>query len=470
MPQTTSPALSWVCPSCGRRVPSKVDGCRCGFVQTEMPATPQSAPMPAGPGQSAVWAALRSAAVMVAAIAAIAAGVWFTSSRPPAAPSPGAAPPHTSTAAAPVRPSQPVQPAPGPHPADASAARVPLSVQVATLPPPTPATDAAPASLEDVISRAMPAVVRVETGAGTGSGFFVTPDTILTNAHVVSGSTSVTIRRAGGSSAPARVDTTAADIDVAVLHLMNPEANQPTLAMGSATRVRAGQEVIALGSPLGVFQNTVTRGIVSAVRQMGALTLVQTDAAINPGNSGGPLLDRTGEVIGITSLNIPSRQGLGFAIAIDHARSLLDGTRQAQASTGTPLTSLTQALASNPAPPDSEALRQQGAHDYEQAIAQLALRADSLDGRWRSFTGACYRGRVTGSFDHEWFALWDPRAMQGAVSPGCGGEFDDIRRLAEDIRHEVSAVGEAARRADVYPGTRRDALRKYRLDYAGWGR
>ena len=114
-----------------------------------------------------------------------------------------------------------------------------------------PATDAAPTSLEEVVSRAMPAVVRVETGSGTGSGFFVAPDTILTNAHVVSGSTSVTIRRAGGSSAAARVDTTAADIDVAVLHLMNPDPNQPTLAMRSATRVRAGQEVIALGSPLG---------------------------------------------------------------------------------------------------------------------------------------------------------------------------------------------------------------------------
>jgi hypothetical protein len=333
-----------------------------------------------------------------------------------------------------------------------------------------PATDGVSASLEDVISRAMPAVVRVETGVGTGSGFFVAPDTILTNAHVVSGSTSVTIRRAGGTSAPARVDTTDADIDVAVLHLMNSEANQPTLAMGSATRVRAGQEVIALGSPLGVLQNTVTRGIVSAVRQIGAVTLVQTDAAINPGNSGGPLLDRAGEVIGITSLNIPSHQGLGFAIAIDHAKSLLEGKRPAQTSAGTPLTNLNQALASKSAPSESDTLRQQGASAYEQAIAQLARRADNLDGRWRSFTGACYEGRVTGSFDREWFALWEPRAMQGAVSRGCGSELNDIRRLAEGIRTEVDAVGEAARRADVYPGTRRDALRKYRLDYAGWSR
>src|SRR5213596_3868254 len=98
--------------------------------------------------------------------------------------------------------------------------------------------------------------------------------------------------------------------------------------MGSAMRARAGQEVMALGSPLGL-QNTVTRGIVSAVRQVGALTLVQTDAAINPGNSGGPLLARNGEVIGITTMSMRSAvaQGLSFAVAIDHAAALLAGKR-----------------------------------------------------------------------------------------------------------------------------------------------
>src|SRR3989442_9613511 len=119
---------------------------------------------------------------------------------------------------------------------------------------------------------------------------------------------------------------------------MTQDADLARLALGSAPRVGTGQEAIALGPPLGVFQNTVTRGIVSAVRQMGAVTLVQTDAAINPGNSGGPLLDRAGEGIGITSLNIPSHQGVGFAIAIDHAKSLLDGKLPTQTSPETPPT------------------------------------------------------------------------------------------------------------------------------------
>ena len=447
-------------------MPSRANSCRCGFVRPQKPATSRNASDPAASGQSAVRAVMRSTVVALVAVVAMAAGVWLTKRRPPVAPRPA----RTSTATGGVQSAQPLPPAPGPRPANAPAATTPAGAPVTTLPQPVPPTDAAYASLEDVISRAMPAVVRVETVAGTGSGFFVAPDTILTNAHVVSGSTSVTIRRTGGATAPARVDATAADIDVAVLRLVNPDANQPTLAMGSSTRVRAGQEVIALGSPLGVFQNTVTRGIVSAVRQMGTVTLVQTDAAINPGNSGGPLLERSGDVVGITSLNIPSYQGLGFAVGIDHAKSLLDGKRPAPTTAETPLRNLNQALSSKPPPSDSDTLRQQGATAYEQAIARLALRADSLDERWRSFRGTCYEGRLAGSFDREWFAIWEPRAMPGVLSPECGSDLNDIRRLAEDIRHEVVTFGEAARRADVYPGTRRDALRKYRLDYSGWGR
>ena len=467
MADTTSPAFSWVCPACGRHVPRKLNECRCGFMHEEAPL---NTPVPAVPEQSGVWAAVRSVAFATAAIAATVGTVWFMNDRTPAVSPSTAAPRSTSPAAAPAQVSPRAQLGPGANPAGAPTPTVAGGAQVAALPATLPATASAPASLEDVIGRAMPAVVRVETGTGTGSGFFVAPDTILTNVHVVSGSTSVTIRRAGGSTSSARVDMTAPDIDIAVLRIANPEANQPTLAMGSATRARAGQEVIALGSPLGVFQNTVTRGIVSAVRQVGALTLVQTDAAINPGNSGGPLVDRAGEVIGITSLNIPSNPGLGFAIAIDHAQSLLEGRRPASTSAGTPLTNLNQALASSDRPSGGDRLRQEGLRVYEQTIEKIGRRADALDGRWRSFKDACYQGRVTGSFDREWFALWDPRAMQGAVAPGCSIVFNDIRRTAQDIHDEVAGADEAARRADVYPGTRRETLRKSRLDYAGWNR
>ena len=333
-----------------------------------------------------------------------------------------------------------------------------------------PAATSDSASLEDVISHALPALVRVETAGGFGSGFFITPDTMLTNVHVVGSSTTVSVRRPDGTTLTARVDASAPELDIAVIRISDPDPNQPTLPMGSGVHARAGQEVIALGTPLGL-QNTVTRGIVSAVREVGGVTLVQTDAAINPGNSGGPLLDRSGHVIGITTLSMRSSvaQGLSFAIAIEHAQALLAGKRSTDQK-GTPLSTLNEAMSGRRTPADNVAARDRSAKTYEQVIATLARRADALDERWRSFKRTCYEGRVVGAFDREWFAFWDPRAMQGAVSPGCGPAFSDMRRAADDIRDAVLAASEAARQADVYPGTRRDVLRRSRLDYAGWDR
>ena len=415
------------------------------------------------------------------AIIAVLAGIYWVTRTPPMPPSaarveatrPSPAP---ALPAAPGKASAPAdasadapQDTPGPTAlervmaAAAASKRADAAAEAADTPP-------APEELEEVISRAMPALVRVETDLGFGSGFFITPDTMLTNVHVVGTNSSVTIRRPDGKTLTARVEISAPEFDIAVIRIGNPDPGQPTLTMRSGTRVRAGQEVIALGTPLGL-QNTVTRGIVSAVRDVGGLTLVQTDAAINPGNSGGPLLDRTGQVIGIMTMAMRSSvaQGLGFAVAIEHAQALLAGKRSID-SKGTPLTTLNDAMSGRRTPSDVDAARDVSTKTYEQAVAALARRADALDARWKSFKGSCYEGRVAGAFDREWFAFWDPRAMQGAVSPGCGSAFGDIRRAADDIRDSVLAAGEAARQADVYPGTRRDILRRYRLDYAGWNR
>jgi hypothetical protein len=357
-------------------------------------------------------------------------------------------------------------PAPAPTVAPAGAPTVATSH-----PPPAAATTpAAPAgSLEDVIGSALPAVVRVETNSGSGSGFFVKPDTILTNVHVVESNLLVTIRRQDGKTLSARVETTAPTLDIAVLRTSGADASQPTLGMGSAAQARAGQEVIALGAPLGL-QNTVTRGIVSAVRNVESLTLVQTDAAINPGNSGGPLITRNGDVIGITTMSMrPSAaQGLSFAVGIEHAQVLLAGQRPAQTGS-TPLSALNQAMNASGAS-ETDARRAQGDKAYEQAIVNIARQANQLDDSWTTFKRSCYEGRIVGSFDREWFALFDPRAMPGLVQPICTSYFTDVRRVADDIRAAVAAAEEAARRADVYPGTRRDVLRTDKLDYTGWAR
>ena len=113
---------------------------------------------------------------------------------------------------------------------------------------------------------------------------------------------------------------------------------------------------------------------------------------------------------------------------------------------------------------DADSRRSEGARTYEAALGQLGRRADGLDEYWRRFRRSCAAERVTGSFTREWFAVLVPSSMPGAVAPGCGPAFSEIRQIAEEIKAEVQAVEEAARRADVYPGPRRELRRKYRLD------
>ena len=117
-----------------------------------------------------------------------------------------------------------------------------------------------------------------------------------------------------------------------------------------------------------------------------------------------------------------------------------------------------------------EAARDRAAQAYEQAIAALARRANALDEQWLAFKRICYRGPVAAVAVHEWFAIWDPAAMQGTVPRGCTAAFEDLKRAADGIRDEVLAAVEQARQADVYAGPRRDILQRYRLNYPAWDR
>lgn len=329
-------------------------------------------------------------------------------------------------------------------------------------------------SIEEVVGAAIEAVVLIETPTGRGTGFFVAPDTLLSNAHVVGSQASVTIRRAGGQTATARVETTAPAFDVAVLKVADADRSAAVLPLGTALNARAGQDVIAIGSALGTLQSTVTRGIVSALRQSGHAMLVQTDAAINPGNSGGPLLDRQGRVIGITTMGYVERQGLGFAVAIDHARGLLDGSpadvvsgpRGALLPHGPTADSRmpTPAMAS-----DTDRARADGAQLYDDTLRRWAEEADALDEFWQRFRSSCPR-IAEGRGSHGWFAALTMQTNAGATPPGCGQWLADIRERAGAIERAVLAADEAARRADVYPGTRRDSRRRHRLDHDGWDR
>jgi len=438
--------------------------CRCGSNRQSSATSPIEDARPAG--TLSTGAAV--ARTIVAFVVVGAGGGWWLMRPRPAL---GTADRTVTAAAKPVvRPGSLVKPGdPGaPSPAPVVATPAPTQPPVSAPDEAEPSTPAATAeSLEDLVSRASPAVVVVETSSGRGSGFFVTSDTIVTNVHVVSSNTSVTIRRPDGSTTTARVEAQSAPFDIAVLRASNPIAGQPTLTMGSAANARVGQEVVAIGTPLGFLQNTVSRGIVSALRDVDGATMIQTDAAINPGNSGGPLLDRTGRVIGVIKSGYNGRNGLSFAVAIEHARTVLEG-KTATASTAAG-TSQYRAISPAVASPLDQR-RDDAGKRFEQAIAQLARRADFLDTRWSSFRKNCYEGRIVGSFDREWYALWDQRAMQGVVAPGCGAYFGEFRQMADSIRDAVVAADDAARQADVYPGTRRDILRRAKLDYPGWSR
>jgi serine protease Do len=165
---------------------------------------------------------------------------------------------------------------------------------------------------------------------GVGSGFIVSADgVVLTNAHVVEGADEVIVTLTDKREFKAKIIGADKRTDVAVVKI--DVTGLPSVKIGDANRLRAGEWVMAIGSPFGL-ENTVTAGIVSAKqRETGDfLPLIQTDVAINPGNSGGPLLNLRGEVVGINS-QIYSRsggyQGISFAIPIDEAIRVADSLR-----------------------------------------------------------------------------------------------------------------------------------------------
>jgi S1-C subfamily serine protease len=180
-------------------------------------------------------------------------------------------------------------------------------------------------------------------GTATGSGFVVDAQgTILTNAHVVSGSGDVEVRfDEDGKTVDAEVVGTDPSTDLAVLRVDPDDADLQPLPLGSSDDARVGDAVVAIGNPFG-FTRSVTTGIVSAKqRQIEAPNgftiedVIQTDASINPGNSGGPLLDARGRVIGINSQiatgGSSGSVGIGFAVPIDTIKELLPRLKQGQA-------------------------------------------------------------------------------------------------------------------------------------------
>lgn len=201
--------------------------------------------------------------------------------------------------------------------------------------------------ISTVASKAGPSVVSIITSsktqsyfgttqdvAGAGTGIIISSDGyVLTNKHVVSNSSELSIMTSDGTSYDdVKVVGTDPLNDLAFLKVSGVSDLKPA-TLGDSSSVRIGQKVVAIGNSLGEYQNTVTSGIISATgrpvtaregNSTETLTdLVQTDAAINPGNSGGPLTNLSGQVIGINTAVAQDAQGIGFAIPINSAKGII---------------------------------------------------------------------------------------------------------------------------------------------------
>lgn len=164
---------------------------------------------------------------------------------------------------------------------------------------------------------------------GVGSGIIIdSKGFILTNNHVVDKASNLKITLKDGNIFNGKVIGTDEVSDLAVVKVESTEA-LPQAQLGDSGHLKIGQIVIAIGNPFGLIGGpTVTAGIVSALNrtlqfESGALELIQTDAAINPGNSGGPLVDTNGEVIGINTAKMPYAHGIGFAVPVNTAKTIM---------------------------------------------------------------------------------------------------------------------------------------------------
>jgi S1-C subfamily serine protease len=175
--------------------------------------------------------------------------------------------------------------------------------------------------------------MRVFPQEGTGSGFIINQDgQILTNNHVVQGAQQLTVKLSNQKEYKARVLARDPRSDLALIRIDAP-GKLPSLHLGESDNLVVGQKVLAIGNPFG-YEGTLTTGIVSSLNRsiqtedtgVPLEGMIQTDAAINPGNSGGPLLDSHGAVIGINTaiLGQAGNIGIGFAMPIDRAKTMLD--------------------------------------------------------------------------------------------------------------------------------------------------
>jgi serine protease Do len=189
-------------------------------------------------------------------------------------------------------------------------------------------------TIEKSVDTVSEAVVKISCPGGTGSGFFINEDGFLiTNYHVVEKETriEVTVFRKAKNGfetkkfKKVKIEAINPFVDLALLKVEDlGDTKLPFVYLGDISRINAGEEVFAIGNPLGL-ERTVTNGVISTKnRAFEGLLYIQTNADINPGNSGGPLFNLAGEVIGVTNMGYIFLGGLGFAIPVDYVKHFIE--------------------------------------------------------------------------------------------------------------------------------------------------
>ena len=176
---------------------------------------------------------------------------------------------------------------------------------------------------QHIIEQYQKAIIQIATAGGTGTGFYVKEfDLIVTNAHVVADNAEVTIAGKAFDKALSRVWYTDRKHDLAFLQAPAGVA-LPEVRLGQYEQMKDGDAIVAIGHPYGL-NYTATQGVISKVdRIREGLKFIQIDAAINPGNSGGPLVNMSGEIIGVNSFIIRGGDNLGFALPVNYLHEAL---------------------------------------------------------------------------------------------------------------------------------------------------
>jgi S1-C subfamily serine protease len=469
---------TWTCRQCGRGVSHLEPACACGYPRDVHPAGQEA---PAG-GRAALALALGLLAAVLALVLADP-----LRQRVPATPvTPGAAGAHDPLMARPAPPdrgpaeSSPVQPASdggrvrlgasasfseGRLPSERAQDEAPAAAAGSRQILPAPDRLAAGPRLEDVVRTVTEAVVTIRTPDGLGSGFAVRPDLVATSAHVVGdhGGVDVVDRRAGRWRGTVVVRS--AEADLALVRLESRAPALPPLPLRAAAGLEVGEEVVAVGSPLGL-DHTVTRGIVSGLRRMGSVTLVQTDAALNPGNSGGPLVDASGRVVGVVWAGRRDAALIGLAVAADHLMALVEGKRAAVPNPDASLARAAPLEAGRPGLAEADLRREQASARLDAALASLARHAQQYKALEQEYDRVC-RGLGPDGAPPPGVASGTSR---NEAHPQCRAFRGDLDARLAWIREQLAALDEEARRAGVYPGVVRDLRSRHGLDEERWGR